>query len=298
MRKFARAAVIAAAVLSAAPAFALFPQQGMWTIGSEVDGKPGRGIQIDRQSGLFMIVTYLGYRPDGSATFMQATGKLEGGKTFVGELTEYKNGRALGGPAQSGEVAQIVGPVSIDFDSSTTGTISLPGEAPQRFSRYQYEDLIKQINRRFSTVIWNRLTPIPVQVSISASGSQFSMVETYLPSSSSNPDRQVRCEYRGDLRPTGDSFASTGKVSCDGTPPGYPGGEGEGGSPEDYRLTELKVDEYGALNARLYLGGRGSTFGWPRYYSGACLSSTGLVLGSVGRCTPDEFGFDIGDSIE
>lgn len=295
MRKFARAAVIAAAVLSAAPAFALFPQQGMWTIGSEVDGKPGRGIQIDRQSGLFMIVTYLGYRPDGSATFMQATGKLEGGKTFVGELTEYKNGRALGGPAQSGEVAQVVGPVSIDFDSSTTGTISLPGEAPQRFSRYQYEDLIKQINRRFSTVIWNRLTPIPVQVSISASGSQFSMQEIFRPYNNIQ-DGEVRCQYRGDLRRTGDSFASTGKVSCDGKTPDIFDGA------EDYRFTELKVDEYGALNARLYLRnvrlGGPKPFEWVRYYSGACFSSTGIVFGSVGRCTPDEFGFGIEDSLE
>ncbi len=60
MTKFARAALAAMALAVGAPAFAILPQQGMWSIGSEVNGKPGRGIQLDRQGGDYLILTYFG----------------------------------------------------------------------------------------------------------------------------------------------------------------------------------------------------------------------------------------------
>lgn len=298
MIKFARAALAAATMLCAVPAYALFPQQGMWTIGSEADGKPGRGIQLDRQGGQFLIVTYIGYRPDGTSAFMQASGKLVDGKSFSGQLTEYKNGRSLGGAAQSGEVAQVAGPVFIEFDSSTSGTITLPGEAPQRFSRFQYENHLSRINNRFSSVVFDndRLSPRPVQVRIQASGMEFTMTEQYS-NHAPGPGAYPTCTYRGDLRRAGDSFSSAGTVECTGF-----GSSND--TPEFYRLTHLKVDEYGTFSARLYWSSVSNahpditSVGWARHYSGACISNTGIVLGWESRCDPYQFGLTWQDVLE
>ncbi len=40
--------------------------------------------------------------------------------------------------------------MAVEFDTSTSGTITLPGEAPQRFSRFQYEDHTVRIERGFT----------------------------------------------------------------------------------------------------------------------------------------------------
>lgn len=299
MNRFARACLAAAMFALTAPAIAALPQQGVWAIGNEADGSPGRGVQIDRQGNLTLIITYFGYRADGSATFMQSSGKLEDGKRFVGDLVEYKNGRALGGGRSKGEVEAVVGPIAVEFDTPTSGTITLPGEAPQRFARFQYEDNSRFINNAFSAVVYDDawLTPTPVQVSITASGSQFSMVEKYKPSDSAAPNG-ARCEYTGDLTRNGGSFTSKGKVQCQGTPPGS-----MGAMVEDYRMTEFKVDEYGTMNARLYLSNvRRTVPGTPpwvviRHYSGACISS-GPVTGFTRRCTTTDFGFDYPFNVE
>lgn len=93
MNRFARSAVFSALVSClAAPAMAALPDSGMWTIDGELNGKPGRGIQIDRQSGLNVIVTYYGYRTDGSALFLQAAGQLKDEKIFEGS---WPNTRAV-----------------------------------------------------------------------------------------------------------------------------------------------------------------------------------------------------------
>ena len=241
-----RAAIAAVAILGAAPAFALFPQQGMWTIGSELNGKPGRGVQIDRQGGRVLILTYFGYRADGSATFMQASGAMTNGRSFSGELTEFKNGPALGGPTRSGEVAQVVGPVAVEFDTSTSGTITLPGEAPQRFSRFQYEDHTVRIERGFrGRVLVTRYMGLTnaVQLYARVEGNRLLIQET---STDGNGD-STSCTLDGDLRVAGESLASTGTASCTN-------GSGWAGRGTAYRITDLKVDEYGVFTARLNYG--------------------------------------------
>lgn len=272
-----RAAIAAVAILGAAPAFALFPQQGMWTIGSELNGKPGRGVQIDRQGGRVLILTYFGYRADGSATFMQASGAMTNGRSFSGELTEFKNGPALGGPTRSGEVAQVVGPVAVDFDTSTSGTITLPGEAPQRFSRFQYEDHTVRIERGFrGRVLVTRYMGLTnaVQLYARVEGNRLLIQEA---STDGNGD-STSCTLDGDLRVAGESFASTGTASCTN-------GSGWAGSGTAYRITDLKVDEYGVFTARLNYGSDSI-----RYYTGYC-DATGPVFIGVDACRPAEFGF-------
>lgn len=240
MLKFPRACLTAAMFTMAAPAFAILPQTGMWSIGSELNGKPGRGIQIDRQGGELLILTYFGYRPDGSATFLQASGKLTDGALFSGELTEYKNGRAIGGEARDGEVAHVLGTVSIKFDSASSGTVTLPGEAPQRFSRYWFENHLGRLNGRFEyqATEYNSGRFSEARSFIRATLGQFSMTESGGRS----------CQYTGNLQPTGDSFSSKGTAVCRS---GFIG-------PEpliklQYELLDIKVDENGIFTARRYL---------------------------------------------
>ena len=281
MKKFPRACLTAAMFTLAAPAFALFPEQGMWTIGSELDGKPGRGVQIDRQGGRTVIITYFGYRADGSSMFLQASGALKDGKTFTGELSEFKNGRALAGPQRSGEVAQVAGPVSIEFDTSTTGSITLPGESPQRFSRFQYEDHSVRINGGFVGSVEVPALSVylqPVYLELSTSGNELYITERTF---RSNGD-PITCTLAGNLRSAGDGFASDGAASCD-----KPGAWA--GDRMSYRITDLKVDEYGVLNARLYYSS-----GQYRYYTATC-QTNGAYFGSPSRCRPQQYGLDEND---
>lgn len=276
-----RAAIAAMAIFGAAPAFALFPQQGMWTIGSELNGKPGRGVQIDRQGGRVLILTYFGYRADGSATFMQASGAMTDGKSFSGDLTEFKNGPALGGPTRSGEVAQVAGPVRVEFDTSTSGTITLPGEAPQRFARFQYEDHKVRIRRSFAgQVLVNPYMSgmARVRLYIQVQGDRLLIQESKVDASGNS----TSCNLDGDLRATGDTFASTGTATCSN------GGDWAG-SGTAYRITDLKVDEYGVFSARLNHGSAPT-----RYYTGHC-QTTGPVFLTPSICSPSEFGFSDDD---
>lgn len=288
-----RAVVAAATLLGASSAFAVLPQQGMWTIGSEVNGKPGRGIQIDQQGGQFLIVTYVGYRDDGSATFMQASGKIESGKNFTGDLTEYKNGRSLGGSARDGEAAHTVGQVAIQFDTPTSGTITLPGEAPQSFSRYQYENHLSRLNNSFLTQIYEYmfLARTDVTVSIKASANQFYMREQY-----GVAQNAPTCEYTGDLRPAGDAFSSKGTIKCTDPEQGFR-------RADFYRFNELRVDAHGTLSGRIFTWGDGlllpgdTPIETIRYLNGVCIS-TGPLFDRTPRCRAEELGLTRDDQQE
>lgn len=283
MIKVRRALIAAGALLGTTQAFALFPQQGMWTVGSELDGKPGRGVQIDRQGGRTLILTYFGYRADGSSMFLQASGALKGGKTFNGELTEFKNGRTLAGAQQSGEVSQVAGPVSIEFDTATTGVITLPGEQPQRFSRFQFEDHTVRINGGFEGQVVNTnyfVSAVPVYLGMSTRSNGLQILELIRNADGST----TTCTLAGNLEFSGDGFASDGIAFCD-KPNSW------AGDRMSYRITDLKVDEYGSFSARLRYGSGGV-----RYYTASCISD--VVLGSPSRCSPHKYGLDDNDLSE
>lgn len=281
MKKLTRFAVAAVACITTQLAFAIVPQQGMWSIGTEVNGKPGRGIQLDRQGGNYIILTYIGYRPDGSSMFLQASGKLVNGMSFSGDLIEYKNGRSLGGQARDGEAAKNAGVVSIEFDSTSSGTVTLPGEAPKRISRFQFEDHIGRLNHNFSYRSYraNSRHYVESQATIRASESQFSMTEV--------TDGLNQCQYSGDIRPTGETFASTGTASCPGVP-----------STFRYALIDIKVDDYGMFSARMFtsISLDADPLVDPvgmRHLQGVCESAgPEFADGSKSRCNAQELNID------
>ncbi len=269
--------------LISSPALAVFPDPGMWAIGDEADGKPGRGIQLDRQGGKTLIFTYFGYREDGSATFMQASGQLVGGKTFVGELVEFKNGRALGGAARSGEIAKVVGPMAVTFNSTTTGTITLPGEPPQKFGRFQFESNLEGLqNRWFAAATAGPFAYLnAAEVLLDLQGEMLRMELNW-------GQPKNTCTHTGDLIPAGKGFRSQGVVSCN-----YEN------SPTRYRIEDLQVDEYGMLSARLYRGSEETIVSQPQLINitGVC-QSKGAVFVGISICRPSELGRDSVDLIE
>lgn len=259
MNRFARSAVFSALVSClAAPAMAALPDSGMWTIDGELNGKPGRGIQIDRQSGLNVIVTYYGYRTDGSALFLQAAGRLKDERIFEGELAEYQGGRVLGGPAQNGEVAQVVGPVRIVFDTETSASITLPGEATQLMKRFRFEDHLSRLHTKsfsYSTAEEMVRKVTPGTIHIYAKDGIFRMEEELVNGGS--------CFYEGGLEVSGQSVNSAGSVTCK-DPSTRP-------NVHSYKVENLQVDEYGVLT------GRFNWSGWDT--AGNTLSNTRTVVG-------------------
>ncbi|RYE40061.1 MAG: hypothetical protein EOP24_42225 [Hyphomicrobiales bacterium] len=274
-------AVLTAA--SALPAMAVLPDSGMWSIGNELNGKPGRGIQIDRQNGTTLIVTYFGYRADGSSLFLQGAGPIDEGKTFSAELVEYRGGRVLGGGARDGERARSAGFVEITFDSSTSGTITLPEEdEPQRFTRYTFEDFRERLFRFFPVVTGASPTGFPLssQFTFAADGNGVKITEQFASGGS--------CVYSGTLIAVGGGFRSAGTAAC----------TGESATVTRYRIEDLSVDSYGVLTARLYVGTGSAVDSDPtpalRLLTGVCASSRPVFV-SANRCSPDELGVTAAD---
>lgn len=288
MPKLGRLLVSAAIAGLSLPALAVLPQAGLWTIGGEMNGEPGRGIQLDRQSGQTIVLSYFGYREDGSSMFLQAGGKMKDGKTFTGDLVEYKNGIALGGSAKNAELAKNYGAVTVTFDSTVTGTITLPGEKQASFTRFTYEDLEKRLSHEFNVIYTPLLGKNGAQfvgdLKLTAKDgtlkAEFSMI--------TNPDKPYYpsvCTYEGDLTPAGTSFRSVGTRSCVDDP-----------NPTKFRFEDLTISEYGTVSARTYLTTprQGEV---AQLINGMCLSADPVVIART-YCTPKELGLTAADIAE
>ncbi|WCM88135.1 hypothetical protein [Acidovorax sp. NCPPB 3576] len=71
-----------------------------------LNGQPGLSLQTDTPLGRTMIVSYLGYRANGSALFLQASGVRNANDTaFTATLQEFRNGKSIAGGAGNGELA-------------------------------------------------------------------------------------------------------------------------------------------------------------------------------------------------
>ena len=290
MPKFGRLLVSAAIAGLSLPALAVLPQAGLWTIGQELNGEPGRGIQLDRQSGNTIVLSYFGYRADGTSMFLQAGGKLAAdGKTFTGDLKEYKGGAAIAAPTKSAVEAANYGAVTVKFDSTVSGKITLPGEAEVAFTRFTFEDFSTRLNHQFDTVF----TPLLGRNGEKYSGTMtMSVKEGKLTSNMSiitdvsRPFDPTVCTYVGDLVPAGTGFSSSGSRTCDN----------DETTTANFRFEDLTVNEYGALSGRTYLTTprNGETV---QLLSGMCMSSaTGIIAKSY--CGAKELGLTPADIAE
>ena len=274
MHRLIRRTLVAAAIAAfSLSATAALPQPGLWSIGGELNGKPGRGLQIDRQSGETVIVSYFGYRADGAATFFQAVGKITDGKTLDADLVEYMNGKALGGKAQDAQEARVVGRMRLEFSTSTSGTVSLPGEAPRSFARYAFEDTRGRLNNRFQAAFFES-EPKATQTTtgvleVQVAGDDFT--------ATMENQNSTFCSYSGKLVATGDVFhVPNGFRVCSFD---------IFSAPMPYPWFDLKVNEAGVLSAR----------GVESAVSGVCILRTDKPADPSGwyqtnRCTATELG--------
>lgn len=123
------------------------PQPGLWNIDEELTGNPGRGFQIDSQ-GDVLILTFYGYEETGEPTFYLSSGPFTE-NSFEAELLQFEGGKSFGGDFQDAALIGPVGLVKLEFDSTTTGTIELPGEQPKTISRFSFNDLSGELNGQF-----------------------------------------------------------------------------------------------------------------------------------------------------
>lgn len=275
LRSLAAATIATFSVAFSCAVWAALPQSGLWSFTSEANTKPGRGLQIDRQGGETVVVSYYGYRDDGSATFYQASGKITDGKNFSADLLEYQNGRALGGRARDGEVARNLGKVRLTFTTSSTATITLPGEKAQNVSRNVFEDTRARLNNRFQAVMYESSYGITDTLkgllNVKVFGDDFSAVLQY-------DGSKEYCVFSGKLVPSGSSFRVTnGNRVCTGE---------SAATPTPYGFVDLSVNESGVLSAR---GSYGDVL------SGVCVRASGSTVATptwnqTNRCTADDLG--------
>ncbi|SFD82445.1 hypothetical protein [Paracidovorax konjaci] len=248
------------------------PEPGMWAFDGELNGKPGRSLQIDMQNGRAMIVSYLGYRGDGSSVFLQASGlRATDSSAFQGTLQEFRNGPAIGagGSAGAGELAANTGPIQITFDSATTGTVTLPGDVPRRISRFHYEEYPIRFSNQFAVYgNFDRFVGaiVPVTLDIKAENGVFTM--KYIHTGT------AQCDFSGTYRLLGGGLQSEGKVACNSGLAGPTDGT--------YRIERLTVDRAGMITGRMYMA-RDTQLYARVDFAGACLNSRAAVFAAGGR---------------
>jgi hypothetical protein len=250
---------------------ALQPESGMWAVDGEITGKPGRGLQIDAQGGRNIIVTYFGYREDGSSLFLQASGPRQDDGTFTGQLVEFQGGRALGSTARDGQVRRVVGTISIAFDSATTGSVALPGEPAARMTRFQYEDHTARFNREGRYAISYALATfgslLPATVTFKLENGNFFMRR-------STTDAET-CEYTGRYQPAGQGIKADGTFAC---------AQATSSSSGTFSTEEMEVDEQGSYKAVIWKQTQGSSINpSAEYHYGLCQAAAVFV--TPNRCS-------------
>ncbi|MFO1413889.1 MAG: hypothetical protein U1F10_08280 [Burkholderiales bacterium] len=123
-------------LLLAPGAFAVMPEAGEWVIDEEVNGRPGRGFQVDVQDAT-VVVLFMGYRSDGTAAWYLASGSAAG-DAFTGTLGEFAGGTTLGGAQVSAHLGGSAGSVTLTWTDATHGRITLPGETAKTVSRLRF----------------------------------------------------------------------------------------------------------------------------------------------------------------
>lgn len=268
---FASTLAMSAALLQPTAALAVQPESGMWNLAGEVTGKPGRGLQIDSQGGQYLIVTYFGYREDGSSMFLQASGPKQENGTFVGDLVEFEGGRALGAPAKDGQARRVVGSISLAFDSATSGSVTLPGEQATQIQRFQYENPVARFTQegRFSIAysIGSFGVLSNATVTFKLEGTSFFMRKT-------GSETSETCEYTGAYQLAGQGIRAEGTYSC---------ASQIGSSNGTFRTEQMAVNDQGSYGAVIWRSpSGGSTQDVPEYQFGICQAP--VVMLTPSRC--------------
>jgi hypothetical protein len=114
------------------------PQIGTWAIDEEVNGKPGRGFQIDVQNDVLVLYFY-GYEQTGESTYWLAAGRIpDGSDELTADLGEYEGGMAFGDPIKNATYLGSRGKLTIRFTNRNEGEICLPNESCKTISPFNF----------------------------------------------------------------------------------------------------------------------------------------------------------------
>lgn len=105
-------------LLISSSALAFMPATGLWGVDSEDNGLPGRGFQIEAENGI-IVLTYFGYRSDGSSVFYIASGPIIN-NNFTSALLNIQGGISLGGVHKDASISGSPGLVTIIFQAEST----------------------------------------------------------------------------------------------------------------------------------------------------------------------------------
>ena len=103
-------------------AAAISPATGWWWNPNEA----GRGFAIEKQGNNLLMGSYL-YEAGGRATWYGSGPGAMNGSGYAGVLTSYGGGQTLTGAYKSASVTGSGGNISVNFTSSTQGTLTWPG---------------------------------------------------------------------------------------------------------------------------------------------------------------------------
>jgi subtilisin family serine protease len=97
------------------------PAAGWWWNPSEA----GRGFSLETRNGRIFLGTFL-YEDDGSPLWFVVNGP-QSGSSFSGSLQRFGSGQTLSGAYQAPQLVGTAGTATLNFTSSTSGTLSWPG---------------------------------------------------------------------------------------------------------------------------------------------------------------------------
>jgi len=94
---------------------------GLWWNPAE----SGSGYALDFKHGV-LVVTVYSYTPAGAPIWYLASGPMSGNR-FTSTLDKYQNGQCIGCTYRPATINGNDGAIGIEFTSSTTATMTLPG---------------------------------------------------------------------------------------------------------------------------------------------------------------------------
>lgn len=114
------------------PTSTLIPESGSWWNPSA----SGSGYNIEIQNNILAFTAYV-YDAAGAPTFYISVGTLTGDRKFSGTLVRVANGQCIG-CAYKTPTSSNVGTVTLDFDTATSGRLSLNGGSAIPIQRFAY----------------------------------------------------------------------------------------------------------------------------------------------------------------
>ncbi len=127
-------ALVSACLATFSHAYTVKPVDGGWGINGEEVLAVGRGFNLETSNNT-VIVTFYGYDASRSATFYVGGGTLGANNVAQVTLSEPRNGPCFGCAITSGSIAGSPGTITLEFTSSTTGFVSIPGEGRKAISK-------------------------------------------------------------------------------------------------------------------------------------------------------------------